>query len=123
MDHLERAIEAAGGVVALASAIGVSDSAPHMWRKRGKVPAEHCPAIERETRRIADERGDQSLIVTCEDLRPDIDWSVVRQNATPSVPAAETTVDRRHPADLPVTLAMSGHEVAAPPAEGDKVDA
>lgn len=34
--------------------------------------------------------------------------------AAPSIPSA----DRRHPADLPLSLAMSGHEVAAPPPDG-----
>lgn len=32
------------------------------------VPAEHCPAIERAT------NGQ----VRCEDLRPDVDWAVLR---------------------------------------------
>jgi DNA-binding transcriptional regulator YdaS (Cro superfamily) len=39
---------------------------------RHRVPAQHCPAIERETRA----RGQPVL---CEELRPDIDWSVLRQ--------------------------------------------
>jgi len=49
-----------------------------MWRKRGKVPAQHCPAIERETRRIATERGDASLVVTCEELNDQADWAFLR---------------------------------------------
>ncbi len=39
-----------------------------MWKKRGRVPAEHCPAIERAT----------GGAVRCEDLRPDIEWGVLR---------------------------------------------
>ncbi len=38
-----------------------------MWKKRGNVPAEHCPAIERATG------------VRCEELRPDVAWSVLRK--------------------------------------------
>ncbi len=34
------------------------------------VPAEHCPAIERAT----------AGAVRCEDLRPDVDWSVLRSS-------------------------------------------
>lgn len=68
MNALERAIEKVGGVSALATAIGVAQSAPSMWKKRGNVPAEHCPAIERAT------SGD----VRCEDLRPDVAWGVLR---------------------------------------------
>ena len=74
MNALDRSIEALGGVSALASAIGVAASLPSMWKKRGNVPAEHCPAIERATR----ERG---APVLCEELRPDVPWSVLRLQA------------------------------------------
>jgi DNA-binding transcriptional regulator YdaS (Cro superfamily) len=69
MEALERAIEKAGGVSALAISIGVAASAPSMWKSRARVPAEHCPAIERETG------------VRCEDLRPDVNWAVLRAPA------------------------------------------
>lgn len=72
MTPLDRAIEIAGSVAALAAAINVATSAPSMWKKRGNVPAEHCPAIERETG------------VCCEDLRPDIPWNVVRGQSGPA---------------------------------------
>lgn len=39
--------------------------------------------IERETRRIAAEKDDPSLIVTCEQLRPDLAWDVLRLQAAP----------------------------------------
>jgi DNA-binding transcriptional regulator YdaS (Cro superfamily) len=74
MNALDRSIEALGGVSALASAIGVAASLPSMWKKRGNVPAEHCPAIERATR----ERG---APVLCEELRPDVAWEVLRMQA------------------------------------------
>ena len=66
MSALDNAVEAAGGVTALAQKISVATSAPSMGRKRGRVPAEHCPALERETG------------VRCEMLRPDVAWSVLR---------------------------------------------
>jgi len=66
---LEEAINRAGGVGALASRIGVAPSAPSMWKQRGRVPAEHCPSIERETG------------VRCERLRPDVAWEVLRMQA------------------------------------------
>lgn len=71
MTPLERAIDAAGGTAALASAIGVASSAPSMWKSRGNVPAEHCPAIERAT----------GGAVRCEELRPDVPWGVLRDEA------------------------------------------
>ena len=47
------------------------------WFGQGRrVPAEHCPAIERATRA----RGKP---VTCERLRHDVDWAVLRLQAAP----------------------------------------
>jgi DNA-binding transcriptional regulator YdaS (Cro superfamily) len=66
---LAAAVRSAGGVTELSRSIGVPPSLPSMWRKRGRVPAEHCPAIERATKGA----------VRCEDLRPDIEWGVLRQ--------------------------------------------
>lgn len=39
-----------------------------------RFPAEHCPTIERATR----EKGQ---VVTCEQLRPDVAWEVLRMQA------------------------------------------
>ena len=69
MEALDRAIKKAGNIAALAQRIGVAASAPSMWKQRGRVPAEHCPAIERETG------------VRCEELRPDVAWDVLRLQA------------------------------------------
>lgn len=44
---------------------GVTRQAVAQWKQ---VPAEYCPAIERAT----------SGRVRCEDLRPDVDWAVLR---------------------------------------------
>ncbi|MGC3984804.1 MAG: YdaS family helix-turn-helix protein [Pseudorhodoferax sp.] len=74
MQALDEAIENARGVTALASRLGIAPSSPSMWRARGRVPAEHCPAIERETG------------VRCERLRPDVAWDVLRMQAG-TVPA------------------------------------
>ena len=80
---LERAIEVVGTQTALASAVGGKVQTGHVyyWLKAGSVPAEYCPAIERATRAAAAERGDDSLIVRCEDLRPDVSWDVLREQA------------------------------------------
>ena len=70
MEALKRAIKKAGGQAKLARAVGGKDkkaSLVHNWIKRGFVPAEWCPAIERETG------------VRCEELRSDVDWAVLRK--------------------------------------------
>ncbi|MCZ4330753.1 Cro/CI family transcriptional regulator [Castellaniella denitrificans] len=66
MDALLKAVEVVGGVSRLAEMVGVSSSAPSMWKARGRVPVEHCAAIERAT----------GGVVTRRDLRPD-DWAAI----------------------------------------------
>lgn len=69
------ACELAGGQAKLANVLGVTPSAVHQWVKGVReVPAERCPEIEAAT-------GGQ---VTCEQLRPDVRWSVLRQQAAPA---------------------------------------
>lgn len=66
MNALNKAIKQANGVTALARMLGCSENLPTMWKRRGRVPLEWCPAIERATG------------VTCEALRPDWEWAYVR---------------------------------------------
>lgn len=72
---LDRAIERAGGPANLARLLRVSSNLPNMWKVRGRVPADYCPSIERETG------------VTCEELRPDVAWGVLR--ASSDAPATQ----------------------------------
>ena len=66
---VDRAVEIVGTQALLAAALGVSKSAVGQWKEEGRrVPAEHCPVIERLT----------AGVVRCEELRPDIEWSVLR---------------------------------------------
>lgn len=69
MQALDEAIRVAGGVGQLAQRVGAAASAPSMWKKRKSVPAEYCPAIERETG------------VRCERLRAGVAWDVLRMQA------------------------------------------
>ncbi|WP_366505928.1 helix-turn-helix domain-containing protein [Tessaracoccus sp.] len=71
MEHLDRAISIVGSQSALATQCGVVQGAVSNWRQRKSIPAEYCPAIERAT----------AGAVRCEDLRPDVDWSVLRDSA------------------------------------------
>lgn len=69
MEAFLEAIKVAGSRADLADRVGVAHSTVGMWVFRKKVPAEHCPAIERETG------------VVCERLRPDVPWYVLRGTA------------------------------------------
>lgn len=53
----------------LARALGVSAVTVHEWTTgKKRVPAERCVEIERAT----------DGAVTCEELRPDVDWAYLR---------------------------------------------
>ncbi|QRM19545.1 transcriptional regulator [Dechloromonas sp. TW-R-39-2] len=61
-----------GAVVRLASEIGVEPPLVSQWKNGHRpIPAAHCPAIERAT----------SGVVSCESMRPDIDWAYIRSTA------------------------------------------
>lgn len=69
---LERAIDIAGGMTALARKLSErgrdikGHATVYQW-KLSRVPAEYCPDIEAVTG------------VPCEELRPDVNWSVLRE--------------------------------------------
>ncbi|RJF99048.1 transcriptional regulator [Noviherbaspirillum saxi] len=78
-EALQKAIEIVGSATALASALDLTKGAISQWKDEGrKIPAEHCPTIERVT----------AGQVKCEDLRPDVDWSVLRASPGPQTPMA-----------------------------------
>lgn len=61
-----------GGKAALARALGVKPPTIHQWiTGERQVPAERCPTIEKLT----------AGRVTCEQLRPDVDWGYLRATA------------------------------------------
>ncbi|OGB26209.1 MAG: hypothetical protein A3I66_00725 [Burkholderiales bacterium RIFCSPLOWO2_02_FULL_57_36] len=78
---LERAIDISGGMTKLARSLELTGHATiYQWKKK-QVPAEYCPDIERLTG------------IQCEDLRPDVNWAVLRNHpykATPAQAATET---------------------------------
>lgn len=72
-----------GRAASLASALGISPVMVSQWVSGlKKVPAERCPAIERAT----------GGAVLCEELRPDVEWQVLREQAAPEPPS---TADQR----------------------------
>jgi len=80
---LRKVADVLGGQAALASMLDFPDRR-NVWpwfNTDRRVPAEHCPAMERATRAKAAELGDPMLIVTCEELRPDIPWGVLREQS------------------------------------------
>ncbi|TCK43452.1 YdaS antitoxin of YdaST toxin-antitoxin system [Paraburkholderia sp. BL8N3] len=52
----------------IACLFDISPQAVQQWIDSGRVPAERCPTLERGT------RGE----IKCEELRPDVEWWVLR---------------------------------------------
>lgn len=76
-----KAAELMGGQASLARAMGVQPPTVNQWAKGDRpVPAERCPQIEAIT----------SGGVRCEELRPDVNWAVLRR-ARRAKPQKEAT--------------------------------
>lgn len=69
--QVKEAIEKAGGAAAVASHFGISSVSVYEWIKRGLVPADRCPAIEKFSNGAA----------RCEDLNREVDWAFLRTTA------------------------------------------
>lgn len=67
---LDRAIEIIGGPAKVGRLFGISPQAVCKWQR---IPAERCIDIERAT----------GGLVTCEELRPDVDWGFLRSTNCP----------------------------------------
>lgn len=65
-ESIEAAAKKLGSQAALAKLLNVTRGAVTQW-KSSVVPAKHCPVIERHTG------------IPCENLNPNIDWSVTRR--------------------------------------------
>ena len=65
-----------GAVNQLSVATGLNPVLISQWKTGARrVPAEHCPDIERAT----------DGQVRCEDLRPDVDWAYLRATNCPAI--------------------------------------
>jgi DNA-binding transcriptional regulator YdaS (Cro superfamily) len=80
IESLQKAVGIMGGQSATARALSTSErklAQANIWNWLNSKnpdqmpPAEYCPAIERAT----------GGLVRCEDLRPDVDWAVLRGGA------------------------------------------
>ncbi|WP_084300419.1 YdaS family helix-turn-helix protein [Microvirgula aerodenitrificans] len=65
-------IQAAGGALAIAKRREIGLSAVHNWPLRGRIPADHCPTLEQMC----------AGTFVCEQMRPDVEWSVIRGQST-----------------------------------------
>ncbi|EIX9596860.1 MULTISPECIES: transcriptional regulator [Klebsiella pneumoniae complex] len=70
LDAIREACKVVGGQAAMSRNLGVSAPTVNQWTSGTRqIPAERCPEIEKAT----------GGVVTCEDLRPDVDWKYLRR--------------------------------------------
>ncbi|MGL5733858.1 MAG: transcriptional regulator [Beijerinckiaceae bacterium] len=120
---VKRAIRAHGTLSALAASANVKPQFVSQWLlepgddRWRRIPDGLCPGLERSTGIAADEKGDASLRVTCEELRPDIAWARIQDRAWRWHPKGRPAVDltrvvaavranrgRKNPVRRPVSL-------------------
>lgn len=65
---LNRIVNILGSKAALAKALNTSKQNINQWKEH--VPIKYCPDIEYLTNRQ----------ITCEEMRPDVNWSVLRNS-------------------------------------------
>jgi len=83
--ELKEYLSERNSVMRLAADIGVAPSVVSQWKNCVRpVPADRCPAIERATHGA----------VRCEDVRPDVDWAVLRVSATVNAENAQNPESR-----------------------------
>lgn len=85
-NFLQKAVDILGGISATARALGVTPQAVRFWLAGDrKLPAERALDLERLT----------AGRVRVEQLRPDVDWSVVRDRAKRSRTAPRVAAQAR----------------------------
>lgn len=76
-EAINRAVESFGSMAEMARQLELSSyTVIQAWKAAGRVPAEHCPKIERLS----------GGAVRCEDLNDRVDWAYVR-----SAPVADAS--------------------------------
>lgn len=69
LEAIREACRLVGGQAAMSRSLGVSSPTVNQWTTGTRqIPAERCPEIEKST----------GGVVTCEELRPDVDWKYLR---------------------------------------------
>ena len=63
-----------GGTCKIARLLGVKSQAVSLWIRANSIPLKRIPSLEK----IAKEKG---LPIRAEDMRPDMDWQILREKA------------------------------------------
>lgn len=80
-EALLRLIAQVGSQSALGALVGATQQSVSYWVQVGRVPAAYCPSCERASRNAVSDNPEVGPVVTCEQINPDVDWSVLRNEA------------------------------------------
>lgn len=72
VETVKKAIDDAGGAAVVASEFKINPVSVYEWIKKGRVPADRAPSIERLC----------NGTVLCEQICPDVDWAYLRTTTT-----------------------------------------
>ncbi len=73
--QVSQIIRELGGPVSIGRHLGIRSQAISLWIHKNRIPAERVPQLERLARQIGSR-------VRAEQMRPDVDWAVLRGTAT-----------------------------------------
>lgn len=72
--NVSEIVRTLGGPVLLSRHLGIRSQAVSLWIRKNRIPAERVPDLERIAREVgADVRAEQ--------MRPDVNWGVLRSEA------------------------------------------
>ena len=101
--QVKEAIARAGGVAAVATHFGISPVSVYEWIKRGYVPADKCPEIEKFSNGVS----------RCEALNAKVDWEYLRLSQSPELPAPGHP-GRQPPSPTNILDTVPAHSVVLP---------
>ena len=72
--NVSEIVKSLGGPVSIGRQLGIRSQAVSLWIRKDRIPADRVPQLERLARQLGSD-------VRAEQMRPDIEWAVIRGQA------------------------------------------
>ena len=72
--NVSEIVKSLGGPVSIGRHLGIRSQAVSLWIRKDRIPADRVPQLERLARQLGSD-------VRAEQMRPDIEWAVIRGQA------------------------------------------
>jgi DNA-binding transcriptional regulator YdaS (Cro superfamily) len=72
--NVSEIVKRLGGPVSIGRHLGIRSQAVSLWIRKDRIPADRVPQLERLARELGSD-------VRAEQMRPDIEWAVIRGQA------------------------------------------